>query len=214
MDHEEIRVSTTDSTPMPTPKPEKKCSTPLYIIIILLLLATNAYTAYMLLFTEKEEIATTQESLTEQEITTPDYNTTEPFAEEENEDENEIQELQTAKIGEPVDLGDYEVTILQILDPNEEATMEIMDGYKFVAVEVLLENKTNAAEFYRSDLTLFDENGFSYTAFAKKEPSFPTEGEISANGAKKGWLNFRTTKDATGFTLKSLQNNFSIEFVQ
>ncbi len=192
-------------------KPKKGGSTTMLVVIIVLLLISNMVTAYFLLMS-KEEVETVQEerATVEQEETMTD-----PVVEES--EEMEIPELQTALVGEVVDLGDYTVTLTQVDEDVEEGTVsiDVGEGYKYVSIEILLENKTDSNVSYSTEWTLYDGDGYDYSIYSRREPRFSQNGNISVNGTAKGWLNFRTVENATDFTVKLNETYLekSIEFV-
>lgn len=182
------------------------------IVIIILLLISNSITAYFLL-TKEQEITIDDEKI---EQDTEHIN--EDFIDEvEQETEAEIPELQTVTVGNPVSLGEYTLTVLQILDPVEEdeVAVPLTDGYKYVAAEILLENNTSSTVFYYTNWTLYDTDGYDYSRFSQKEPEFAITGSVPVNGTSKGWINFRTVEDATSFTIKfnDETTGYSVDFM-
>jgi len=130
------------------------------IVIIILLLISNSITAYFLL-TKDQEAVVNNETI-EQETEYTDGN----FIDEIDEEmDTEIPELQTATVEQPISLGEYTLTVLQILDPVEEdkVVVPLTDGYKYVAAEILLENNTNSTVFYYTNWTLYDADGYDYS---------------------------------------------------
>ncbi|HEX2629727.1 MAG TPA: DUF4352 domain-containing protein [Chitinophagaceae bacterium] len=110
-----------------------------------------------------------------------------------------------AKINDVVTLGEYNVTVLTLKDnapaPDEFSTPEA--GKKFVAIEVLYENKNSEPFTYNTfDWKLVDGNAYSYESdFTQIEPSL---GSGPLNGGKKarGWVTFQTPKDASQFKVQ------------
>jgi flagellar basal body-associated protein FliL len=191
------------------PTSQKGAGTTVLVLIIVLLLISNLVTAYFLLQGEEEVEEIDNDTTFEQEIDPS-------VQEQETEEEMSIPELQTANIGEAVNLGDYSVTVLQIEDPVDEGSVNIpvTDGNKYVAIEILLENNTNSTAYYYTDWTLYDGDGYDYSTYSRKEPRFVESGSIPVNGTTRGWLNFRTIEEATDFTINfnDSQTGNSVEF--
>lgn len=192
--------------------PKKSKSTALLVVIIILLLISNAITAFFLFMSEEEADVVENDQALQQDVDV----ITEPINEEP--EEMEIPELQTAQTGEPVNLGDYTLTLNRVENPTdpEEVTITLADGYKYVAIEILIENETDSSTLYSTDWTLYDGDGYDYNVYGRKEPRFSQSGNIPVNGSTRGWLNFRTIEDADDFTIKfnDTVTGYSVEFVE
>ena len=191
--------------------PKKNKSTALFVIIIILLLISNAVMAFFLFMAEEDVVVENDQAFQQDVDVIP-----EPISEES--EEMEIPELQTAQVGEPVNLGDYTLTLNRIENPidPEEITINLAEGYKYVAIEILIENETDSSIVYSTDWTLYDGDGYDYGIYARKEPRFSQSGNIPINGSTRGWLNFRTVEDADNFTVKfnDTITGYSVEFVE
>ncbi len=180
-------------------------SATLFVAIILLLLISNVITAYFLLTKDEVDINTTVSELVEEPV------------DEIIEEETVIPELQTASINEPINLGQYTVTLLQVIDPvdQEDVQIALSDGYRYVAIEILIENNTDSTISYSTDWTLYDSQDYDYSTFSSKQPRFVTTTNIPVNGTSKGWLNFRILEESTNLTVKMNEKSTdsSIEFI-
>ncbi len=185
---------------------EKGGSTSILVLVIILLLVSNIITAYFLLMDEQEPDVERENEIVEEEA----------VEEEEIETEVEIPELQSAFIGDPVDLGNYLLTIEQV------TTLEEGDDDRILAIEVLLENTSNNTLRYDTDWTLYDTQGYNYSSEKSKEPAFTTNTGISpsnrvpVNGSEKGWLTFEIPKEVEEYTIHFNDNvsGYSVEFTE
>ncbi len=133
------------------------------------------------------------------------------FIKKDNQAVTNISNLQTEN------LGDYSVTIAQVLDPYEDALNKAEDGYRYVAIEILLTNNTDKAVYYSTNWTLYDNNGYDYSIYENdyKTPTINKNGIIDINDTTKGWLNFRVLENNELADLKFNDEvlNYSVEFV-
>jgi len=108
------------------------------------------------------------------------------------------------KLNETIQLGDYVITVTKIIDnaasPDEFSTPD--KGNKFVAIEVLYENRTNDQQLNYNpfDWKLIDSDGYHYEMDMNsvKEPSLH-DGTLNPGQKSRGWITFQTTKGAKNF---------------
>ncbi len=107
--------------------------------------------------------------------------------------------VETSKLGQTTELSGYAVTALTVEDPTEPGVMyKAVEGYKLVAVEVTLENKSNQTPLFVNLLyaMLVDNNGYVYRSelFGKKDQI--TGGEMAQGEKITGWFSFVIPQDA------------------
>lgn len=115
--------------------------------------------------------------------------------------------VKTFHLGEPVQLGDYVITVEKCEDnlmPKNRYMRPDADK-KIFAVEVVYENKTADREISYNpfDWKLTDAGGYTFDMMigGAKEPTL-SSGKLSPGQHTRGWINFSPTKLSTGFTLK------------
>jgi predicted small lipoprotein YifL len=120
--------------------------------------------------------------------------------------------------GDVIQLGDYVITVTKIVDPAP-ATDEFMKpdaGKKFVAIEVLYENRTSdkTLDYNPYDWKITDSESYTYDpdAIGGKSPTLEM-GTINPGQKTRGWLNFQTPRDAQSFKAQFQPNWLSNENV-
>jgi hypothetical protein len=123
------------------------------------------------------------------------------------------------KLNDVIKLGDYVVTVTRVID-NAPASDEFSTpdaGKKFVAVEVLYENRTSdkTLDYNPFDWKLIDSDSYNYEmdGNTSKEPTLQA-GTINPGQKARGWINFQTPKDAKQFKLQFQPSWLSNENVE
>lgn len=107
---------------------------------------------------------------------------------------------QAFKLNEIVQLGDYVITVTKAQNnvpaPDEFTSPE--KGKKFVAIEVVYENKTSRPIDYNPlDWQLIDGEGYSFDTDHNETKGVPlNSGTLNPGQKVKGWVNFSTTKES------------------
>lgn len=124
------------------------------------------------------------------------------------------------KINEAVKLGDYVITVTKFVDnvPAPDEFSAPQSGKKFVAIEVLYENRTNDKQIDAgpADWKLIDGDSYSYDADIMEEAKTPglSFGTVNPGQKSKGWITFQATKEAKNFKVQFIPDVFENENVE
>lgn len=120
-----------------------------------------------------------------------------------------------SSLGTQISLKGYDLTVLAINSAAEPTNSNFYKtGYKFVAVQIILENKSgfNPLNVNRGNAYLVDNNGFIYPAIYGIAEEITTDN--LANGEKtKGWVLFRIPDDSVPYGFKYLVDLFSNDYL-
>ncbi len=110
---------------------------------------------------------------------------------------------ETFQVGDVVDIGNFTLTVNEVFSPPGDDFSQPKDGYKFVAVDVTIENKTEKAAGISSmlQMALKDATGQSYrvdllasTATGGSTP----DGELVPGEKIRGQVGYQIPVDASG----------------
>jgi hypothetical protein len=117
-----------------------------------------------------------------------------------------LQQTQTFKVGDSIQLGDYVLIVHGTADnvPYEDTEYDRPEeGNKYFAVEVTVENKGSEANSYNPlDFTLQDSSGYTFekTYTVSKEPSL-SSGDLQPGRKVRGWITFEIPKTSSNLEL-------------